>query len=154
MWRISSLLCAIQSSLYSVLFAFNALTQLVGWQEGHPACKKLSSGVVAWHGTGDRAYIVSCRSNSPGSSTVQTMGEVRCLRLRFERAGWSVTPVAPESRIILPARRYASEGTIAMALCLSVRVCHKSVLYRNLSGARCRLAYGPADATATHYFWL
>jgi len=21
---------------------------LVGWQEGHPACKKLSSGVLAW----------------------------------------------------------------------------------------------------------
>jgi len=21
---------------------------LVGWQEGHPACKKLSGGVLAW----------------------------------------------------------------------------------------------------------
>ena len=48
--------------------AFSALTLLVGWQEGHPACKKLSGGVLAWY----------------------------------------------------------------------------------LSGARCRLAYGPADATATH----
>ena len=28
--------------------AFSALTVLVGWQEGHPACKKLSSGVLAW----------------------------------------------------------------------------------------------------------
>jgi len=27
---------------------FNALTLLVGQQEGHPACKKLSSGVLAW----------------------------------------------------------------------------------------------------------
>jgi len=27
---------------------FSALTLLVGWQEGHPACKKLSSGVLAW----------------------------------------------------------------------------------------------------------
>jgi len=25
-----------------------ALTLLVGWQEGHPACKKLSGGVLAW----------------------------------------------------------------------------------------------------------
>jgi len=32
----------------SVLFAFSALTLLVGWQEGHPACKKLSGGVLAW----------------------------------------------------------------------------------------------------------
>jgi len=28
--------------------AFSALTLLVGWQEGHPACKKLSDGVLAW----------------------------------------------------------------------------------------------------------
>ena len=27
---------------------FSALTLLVGRQEGHPACKKLSSGVLAW----------------------------------------------------------------------------------------------------------
>jgi len=28
--------------------AFTALTLLVGWQEGHPACRKLSGG--CWHG--------------------------------------------------------------------------------------------------------
>jgi len=28
--------------------AFSALTLLVGLQEGHPACKKLSGGVLAW----------------------------------------------------------------------------------------------------------
>ena len=32
----------------SVLFAFSALTLLVGWQEGHPACKKLNGVVLAW----------------------------------------------------------------------------------------------------------
>ena len=54
--------------------AFSALMLLVGRQEGHPACKKLSGGTVGcWHGY--------------------------------------------------------------------------------LSGARCRLAYGPADATATHCSW-
>jgi len=29
-------------------FALGALTLLVGRQEGHPACKKLSGGVLAW----------------------------------------------------------------------------------------------------------
>jgi len=29
-------------------FAFSALTLLVGRQEGHPTCKKLSGGVLAW----------------------------------------------------------------------------------------------------------
>jgi len=28
--------------------AFSALTLLVGWQEGHPACKKLSGGMLVW----------------------------------------------------------------------------------------------------------
>jgi len=28
--------------------AFSALTLLVGQQEGHPTCKKLSDGVLAW----------------------------------------------------------------------------------------------------------
>jgi len=28
--------------------AFSALTLLVGRQEGHPACTKLSGGVLAW----------------------------------------------------------------------------------------------------------
>ena len=28
--------------------AFSVLTLLVGWQEGHPACKKLSGEVLAW----------------------------------------------------------------------------------------------------------
>ena len=30
------------------LNAFSGLTLLVGRQEGHPACKKLSGGLLAW----------------------------------------------------------------------------------------------------------
>jgi len=40
---VTSLKCALL-----VIIAFSALTLLVGWQEGHPACKKLSGGVLAW----------------------------------------------------------------------------------------------------------
>ena len=32
----------------STTCAFSALTLLVGQQKGHPACKKLSGGVLAW----------------------------------------------------------------------------------------------------------
>jgi len=39
---------SLSSSLYWLQYAFSALTLLVGWQEGHPACKKLSDGVLAW----------------------------------------------------------------------------------------------------------
>jgi len=31
-----------------IYYAFSALTLLVGRQEGHPACKKLSAGALAW----------------------------------------------------------------------------------------------------------
>jgi len=31
-----------------IVYAFSALTLLAGRQEGHPACKKLSSEVLAW----------------------------------------------------------------------------------------------------------
>jgi len=33
---------------FSALNSFSALTLLVGWQEGHPACKKLSGGMLVW----------------------------------------------------------------------------------------------------------
>ena len=33
---------------YLIFCAFSALTLLVGQQERHPACKKLSGGVLAW----------------------------------------------------------------------------------------------------------
>jgi len=29
-------------------YPFSALTLLIGWQEGHPACKNLSGGVLVW----------------------------------------------------------------------------------------------------------
>jgi len=35
-------------SQYVTSLDFNALTLLVGRQEAHPACKKLSGGVLAW----------------------------------------------------------------------------------------------------------
>jgi len=31
-----------------IICTFSALMLLVRWQEGHPACKKLSGGVQAW----------------------------------------------------------------------------------------------------------
>ena len=39
---------SISSELHVCVVAFSALTLLVGRQEGHPACKKLSGGVLAW----------------------------------------------------------------------------------------------------------
>jgi len=45
-----SLVTVVYSFGITFLFdhAFSALTLLVGRQEGHPACKNLSGGVLAW----------------------------------------------------------------------------------------------------------
>jgi len=40
--------CMQYYSSYLAYCAFSALTLLVGLQEGQPACKKLSGGVLAW----------------------------------------------------------------------------------------------------------
>ena len=47
--NVSSLSTDIRLQCYAFsAYAFSALTLLVGRQEGHPACKKLSGGVLAW----------------------------------------------------------------------------------------------------------
>jgi len=36
------------SCILNAVDAFSALTLLVGWQEGHPACRKPIDGLLAW----------------------------------------------------------------------------------------------------------
>ena len=48
--------------LYCCLIAFSALTLLVGRQEGHPACKKLSGGVLAWLSVWSEVLTCICPS--------------------------------------------------------------------------------------------
>ena len=43
--RLTLVVCKLLNYIHS---AFSALTLLVGQQEGHPACKKQSGGVLAW----------------------------------------------------------------------------------------------------------
>jgi len=69
-------LAIILISLSVSIQAFSALTLLVGWQEGHPACKKLSGGMLAWLCLGQGADLhmaqlmplplpISCSSINP-----------------------------------------------------------------------------------------
>jgi len=45
-----------------IVSAFSALTLLVGRQEGHPACKKLSVGVLAWLSVWSEVQTCICPS--------------------------------------------------------------------------------------------
>ena len=49
-------LSSYSASAVFVILAFSALTLLVGQQEGHPACKKQSGGVLAWLSVWKLAY--------------------------------------------------------------------------------------------------
>ena len=44
------------------VYAFSALMLLVGRQEGHPACKKLSGGVLAWLSVWSEVQTCICPS--------------------------------------------------------------------------------------------
>jgi len=44
------------------VFAFSALTLLVGRQEGHRACKKLSGGVLVWLSVWSEVQTCICPS--------------------------------------------------------------------------------------------
>jgi len=52
------ILSAIMLLMYSDLFAFSALTLLVGRQEGHPACKNWAVGF--WHGLSAWSEVQTC----------------------------------------------------------------------------------------------
>ena len=45
---VACLFCGVYQLYVNFFGYFSALTLLVGWQEGHPACKKPSGGVLAW----------------------------------------------------------------------------------------------------------
>ena len=44
----ADLFLAVSSQIHQQFTAFSALMLLVGRHEGHPACKKLSGGVLEW----------------------------------------------------------------------------------------------------------
>jgi len=95
--------------------AFSALTLLVGRQEGHPACKKLSGRVLAWLGLSVWSEVPLTISPSVKSRLVLPFWQ-RLIR------------VVPENRcvyvcvcVFISARRCAS-AVLAVARCLSVSI--------------------------------
>ena len=72
--------------------AFSALTLLVGRHEKHPACKKLSGGVLTW--LSDWSYMHLCRlAYSPADATA-----THCLLLQYIQIGFTfLVPAHPGS---------------------------------------------------------
>ena len=69
--------------------AFSALTLLVGQQEGHPACKKLGGGVLAWFSVWNKVHMAQL---VPLPLTVYCFSKMQiCLPLWYR-----LTRVVPE----------------------------------------------------------
>jgi len=64
--------------LFCELFALSALTLLVGQQEGYPACKKLSGGVLAWLSVGAMCRLAYGPADAvPLPLTVSCVSEIQ-----------------------------------------------------------------------------
>ena len=59
-WSCTAFCCDCDSFFF--FDAFSALTLLVGRQEGHPACKKMSGGVLAWLSVWSKVQTCICPS--------------------------------------------------------------------------------------------
>ena len=87
--------CTVQIFLLTYLTAYSALMLLVGWQEGHPACKNWVLG--CWHSylSGARwtciwPFLVSADLGSPGQRAVKRscylrLQVIRCSIRRMQR---------------------------------------------------------------------
>ena len=69
--------CSTVFSTGNGYLAFSALTLLVGRQEGHPACKKLSGGVLAWLSCLERGADLHTAQLMPLPLTVSCFGKIR-----------------------------------------------------------------------------
>ena len=103
----------------SGIFAFSALTLLVGRQEGHPACKKLSSEVLAWLSVWSE--VQTCIWSSP----------CHC---------HSLSLASLKSRLVLPfwywlTRVVPDKGPLNVCVCVCVCLgsCAKALQRRELS---------------------
>jgi len=102
---------ASRNGTYHANFLISALTLLVGRQEGHPACKKLSGRVLAW---------------------LSVWSEVHsCIRPSWCHCH-SLSVVSVKSRLVCTARCYAS-AVLAIGLCPSVCLSQVSVLLKRLN---------------------
>ena len=73
-----------------ILYAFSTLTLLVGRQEGHPACKKLSGGVLAWLFVWSDVQILHMAQLMPLPLTVSCFSKIRLVLHFWYRLTWVV----------------------------------------------------------------
>ena len=95
--------------------AFSALTLLVGRQEGHPACKKLSSGVLVWLSAWTEVQTCIC----PADATA-----TQCL-LKIQIGLTFLVPAHPGS----PGDKGLLNGCVCVCVCVCKYSKYSTLLY-------------------------
>ena len=154
----------LQNLLQILLLYFSALTLLVGQKEGHLACKKLSGVVPVWFSVLSEVQACIwpswCHCHSLSVASLQS----RLVLLFCYRLTQVVLDKGPLNECVCIITIFTllfSLPSVLWRCWLGGRKGIRPVENRvvgcwcgYLSGARCRLAYGPADAIATHRLLL
>jgi len=69
------------------IYAFSALTLLVGQQEGHPACKKLNCEVLAWLSVWSDLQMI-CIRPADATATPSSLVPVETRMAYLSHATW------------------------------------------------------------------
>ena len=98
--------------------ALSALTLLVGWQEGHPACKKLSGGVMAWLSVWSEVQTCIwpswCHCHSLSLASVKS----RLVLPFWYRSTWVVLEKGPLNRCVcVVCEAVACSGEVSYGVC-------------------------------------
>ena len=140
---------------------FSALTLLVGQQEGHPACKKLSGGVLAWLSVWSEVQTCILPSWCHCHSLCLASVKYRLVLPFWYRLTWVVPDKGPLNgcvcvALLLTKVQSKSLEAVQKLFHITHNLTHgipysSTLLHINKRGAD---AYGPADATATHCLLL
>jgi len=99
------------------VFAFSALTLLVGRQEGHPACKKhKSGGVLAWLSVWSEVQICIMAQLMPLPPNISCFSKIQIGFLPF---WYWLTWVVPD------------KGPLNVCVCVCVRACVRACVCGN-----------------------
>ena len=97
-FRQSAGACIKTAPINNFYFAFSALTLFIGRQEGHPACKKLSGGVLAWH-SGARCRLAYGPADATHSLSLASV-KSRLDLLFWYQLTWVVPEKGPLNRCV------------------------------------------------------
>ena len=117
MWSNNSSCTNSTNFIHYGVSAFSALTLLVGRQEGHPACKKLSGGLLAWLSVWSEVQTCICPADATASLA------------------------SVKSRLVLPfwyrpTRVVLEKGPLNGCVCVCVRACVCVCVYAGILGLK------------------